>query len=55
MVDGKYPHYSASAYGHHPQPGGGLPALSVSLGVTYVPAPTSAAGSSPTPDPADVR
>ena len=39
VVDGKYPHYSASAYGHHPQAGGGLPSLSISLGVTYVPVP----------------
>jgi hypothetical protein len=55
VLDGKYPHYSASAYGHHPQPGGGLPALSISLGVTYVPAPVERGGIESEPDPADVR
>ena len=55
VVDGKYPHYSASAYGHSPQPGGGLPSLSVSLGVTYVPVPEERGGIESAPDPADVR
>lgn len=55
LLDGRRPHYSASAFGHYAVPGGALPSLSISLGVTYVPIPGQRGGIEVDPDPTDIR